>query len=461
MKAIRYGNGEARGCSRMAGLLRRLIAVAGILAALSAGTASAATVVKEVTSPGRLRAWLVEDHSVPLYAIHFAFIGGSTLEPEGKEGLANVLASMLLEGAGEDDSAAFKGRLASNGVRLSFTASRDSVIGTMEGLTKRRDEAVALLAAAVNQPRFEADALERVRARGLSDLAFADRHPKSIAVNDWYARSFAGHPYGRRAEGTPESVAGISSEDLERFRRQLFSCASLRVVAVGDLDEPSLAAILDRVFSGLPRELAMPPPRTIRPLPEAGLAVVRRNFPSTVTVFGLASVPASHPDYFATLVMSHIVGSGQFASRLLEAVRTRRGLAYAVSMAPVNDGYASLLMGEVETANDKAAETLDVIRASLARFAEEGPTEKELEDAKRYLVGSFPLGLDANARIAETLLAFRLAGHGPGYVRERQERIAAVGMEDVRRVARAILAPERMVVTVVGSPDPAPADIAR
>lgn len=437
-------------------MLRQLVVGLVALAGLLPDAARAEATVKEVTSPGGIRGWLVEDHSVPLYAIQFAFIGGSTREPNGKEGLASVLAAMLLEGAGDDDGGKFKEKLARNSVKLSFSASRDALIGTMQGLTKRRSEAVSLLSAAINEPRFDPETLSRVRAQTLADLAFADRHPRSLAINDWYARAFAGHSYARRAEGTSDSIAGIVKDDLDRFRRELFSCASLRVVAVGDLDAASLAEILDRVFSRLPRELAMAPPRSISPRADAGLSVINRDFPNATSVFGLPGVPASHPDYYATLVMSHILGSGQFGSWLLEAVRTNRGLSYSVKMSPQNDGYAALLMGEVETANDKAAEALEVIRATLGRFAAQGPTEQEVESAKRYLIGSFPLGLDSSSRIADALLAFRLAGHGPDYVREREQRLAAVTLDDVRRVARTLLAPDQLVVTVVGRPNPEP-----
>lgn len=429
-----------------AGLVVGLVA----FAASASGWAAAASTVKEVTSPAGVRAWLVEDHSVPLFAIHFAFMGGSAREPVGKEGLASLLASMLLEGAGADAAAAFKERLAASSVRMGFTASRDAIVGTVEGLTKRRAEAVALLEAVIGAPRLDDAALERIRARTLSELAFADRHPRSIALNDWYARAFAGHSYGRRAEGTPESIARITRDDLDAFRRQLFSRAALRVVAVGDIDAASLGGLLDHVFAGLPVELAMAPPRTAPLREDAGVALIERELPSAITIFGLPGVPASHPDYFAKLVMSQILGSGQFGSRLLNAVRVERGLAYSVSLAPLDNGYASLLLGEVETANDKAAAALEVIRGTLARFADEGPTEDEVARAKRYLIGSLPLGLDTSARIAETLLAARLAGHGPDYIRERQQAIAAVTRQDVARIAARLLQPDRMIVTVVG-----------
>lgn len=430
----------------VAGLLVGLVAVASYASSI----AVAASTVREVTSPAGVRAWLVEDHSVPLFAIHFAFMGGSAREPVGKEGLASLLASMLLEGAGADDAAAFKERLAASSVRMGFTASRDAIVGTVEGLTKRRGEAVALLEAVIGAPRFDDGALEHIRSRTLAELAFADRHPRSIAINDWYARAFGGHPYGRRAEGTPESIAGITRDDLVSFRRQLLSRASLRVVAVGDIDEASLGALLDRVFAGLPVELAMAPPRTAPFREDAGVAHIDRELPSAIAIFGLPGVPPSHPDYPAELVMSQVLGSGQFGSRLLDAVRVERGLAYSVSMSPLADGYASLLLGEVETANDKAAAALEVVRDTLARFAAEGPTEDEVARARRYLIGSLALGLDTSVRIAETLLAARLAGHGPDYVRERQEAIAAVTRQDVARVAARLLHPDRMIVTVVG-----------
>ncbi len=160
--------------------------------------------IQEVKSPGGIAAWLVEEHSVPLIAMRFAFEGGNAQDPDGKEGLANFLASMLDEGAGDLTAKQFQERMEEIAMRMSFDDGRDAFYGSFETLMENREKAVALLALAVNKPRFDAEAIERMRKQLLAGLAYAARDPERVAAEKWMALAFAGHPYGRPANGTPE-----------------------------------------------------------------------------------------------------------------------------------------------------------------------------------------------------------------------------------------------------------------
>lgn len=437
-----------------AGAWTRPVVGAVLLAAVSIFPGEAqAMKVQEVKSPGGISAWLVESHSVPLMAMRFAFDGGGSVQdPAGKEGVANFLATMLDEGAGNLPAKAFQERMENLAMRMSFEDGRDAFYGSFETLTEYRDEAVKLLALALAKPRFDEDAVERMRKAHLANLAYAARDPQRVASDQWMALAFAGHPYGQPMNGTPKTVAEISRADLAGFHRRVFAKDALRVVVVGDIDAATLGPLLDTVFGGLPDKA------TLSPVPEAHikapekLRVIDMNVPQSVVRFGLPAMARSDKDFMPAFVLNSILGGNAFTSRLYQEVREKRGLAYGVDTALVPMRYSSIFLGGVATKNESVAQSLDVIRTELKRIAAEGPTEKELADTKSYLTGSFALRFDTNSNIASQLLWIMVEGLGYSYIDTRNAQIEAVTIEDVRRAAKRLFGEEDLLVTVVGRP---------
>jgi zinc protease len=424
------------------------------LAALSSFPSEAhAMKVQEVKSPGGIEAWLVEAHSVPLIAMRFAFDdGGSTQDPAGKEGLANFLASMLDEGAGDLLSKPFQERMEELAMRMSFDDGRDAFYGSFETLTGNRDAAVKLLALALSKPRFDAEAVERMRKQHLAGLAYAARDPTRVASDQWMALAFAGHPYGRPANGTPKSVADISRADLAAFHKRVFAKDNLRVVVVGDIDAKSLGPMLDEVFGALPAKASLTPVAKTEVKVGEKLKVIDMNVPQSVARFGLPAMARSDQDFMPAFVLNTILGGSAFTSRLYQEVREKRGLAYGVDTSLVPMRHASLFFGGVATKNEEVAQSLDVVRAELKRIVAEGPTDKELADTKAYLTGSFALRFDSSANIANQLLWMMMEGLGHGYIEIRNAQIEAVTIDDVRRVAKRLFEGHDLLVTVVGRP---------
>src|SRR2546423_1064710 len=238
----------ASACGRAA-LFAALLAFAALLFSMNKAEAMKIQVVK---SPGGITAWLVEEHAVPLIAMRFAFEGGSVQAPLGKDGVAHFLAGMLDEGAGDLDAKTFQERMEAIAMRMSFDDARDAFYGSLETLSENRDQAVALLALALSKPRFDVDAVERVRGQLLAALAYAARDPDRVASEQWAAMAFAGHPYGRPANGTPASIQKMTRDDLMDYWSRTFAKNILRVVVVGDIDAATLAGVLDTVFGQLP-----------------------------------------------------------------------------------------------------------------------------------------------------------------------------------------------------------------
>ena len=408
--------------------------------------------IQIIKSPGGIEAWLVEEHSVPMMAMRFAFEGGSSQDPEGKEGLANFLSAMLDEGAGELKSREFQERMEEIAMRMRHEDAKDAFYGNFETLTANRDEAAKLLKLALNKPRFDADAVERIRQQLQAALVYAARNPEKVALNEWYAVAFEGHPYARRAIGTEETIAKITGEDLEAYRKRTFAKDTLKVVAVGDINAEQLGALLDEVFGDLPTTADLAAVSKTRPVTGGRQKVVEMNVPQSVAVFGLGAMERKDPDFIPAFVLNQILGGGGFASKLMEEVREKRGLAYSVYTYVYPYHHASIFSGSVATRNDAIGESLDVIRDELKQMAENGPTQTELDNAKNYLIGSYPLRFDTNSKIASQLLGLRMDDFGPEYVKNRNAMMAAVTLDDVKRVAKRLLETDDLIVTIVGKP---------
>jgi zinc protease len=438
---------------------RQAIPLALLLAVLLGSLAAAPALalnVEEITSRQGIKAWLVEEHSVPLVAIRFAFMGGSCQDPDGSEGLAAMMSDLLTEGAGELPAPAFKERLAELGTHLTTASGRDGLYGGMEALSKRFAPSVELLRIALTSPRFDADAVERIRAQRLTDLALAANNPTKLARNRWYAEAFSGHPYGRPLDGTPESIAAITPAALKTMHGKLFGKDVLKVVIVGDIDKRGAAEVLDSVFGALPDRAKAAHIARIEPREVAAPVVIDKDYPLATAVFGLPSLSGDSPDFAALQVLNHVIGSGDFDSRLMEEVRVKRGLAYSIQTSLLRDSVTSLLVGGLATKNEVMGTALGIVKDVLAETARNGPTRLQFDNAKQYLTGSFLLDFDTNAKVAGSLLTIQLLGEGRDYLVTRNQRIAAVTFDDVKRVAQQVLKPERMVITVVGKPKLSP-----
>jgi zinc protease len=427
-----------------------VLALAMVFATIAPGRALAMK-IQQIKTPGGITAWLVEERSVPLIAMRFAFEGGSAQNPVGKEGLANFLAGMLDEGAGDLNAKQFQERMEEIAMRMNYEDGRDAFYGSFETLTENRDRAVDLLTLAINKPRFDAEAVERMRAQFLASLAYAQRDPTRVALEQWMALAFAEHPYGRPPNGTPQSVAKIARSDLADFRARVFAKDTLRVAVVGDIDAKTLGVMLDRIFGDLPAKAKLVPVTRTEPKAAHRLKIVDMNVPQSVARFGFPAMARQDKDFMPAFVLNNIVGGG-FASRLYLEVREKRGLAYGVDTTIVPLKHASLFFGSVATKNEEIGQSLELIRSEFKRVATEGVTEAELADAKSYLTGSFALRFDTSANIANQLLWTMVEGLGPDYIDNRNDMINAVTLDDIKRVAKRLFDGKEPLVMVVGKP---------
>ena len=428
----------------------------GSLAALAVMFAFVTTVhavkVEKVVSPRGIEAWLVYDHSIPITAIEFTFRSGAVADPEGKTGLSSMVSTLLDEGAGDLDSQAFQDQLQRLSIRMSFSARLETFRGSFKTLNRNRDEAAELLRLAVNEPRFDAEAIERMRRQIAAGLKRRSTDPNNVASRVWRRAVFGEHPYGRPVDGTMGSIAEITAQDLRYFVANRFVRDGLIVGVVGNITAADLAPILDHVFGDLPATAMQSSPDEATTTAGGETFVVQMDIPQSVVVFGQRGVKRDSPDYYAAYVMNYILGGGGFSSRLYTEVREKRGLAYSVYSYLNPMPRAATISGGVATRNNQVAQSINVIRKEWGRMRNFGPSVREIADAKTYLNGSFPLQLSSTSSIARMLVAMQYHDLGIDYIDRRDELINVVTLADVQRVAGRILDPKQLTVVVVGKP---------
>jgi zinc protease len=416
--------------------------------------ARAAVEVQEVYSDeAGIYAWLVEEHAIPLVAMEVSFRGGAALDPAGREGLANMVSGLLDEGAATYDSLAFQTRLEDLAIRMGFAASRDRFSGSLKTLSQNAGEAFRLFGLALSKPRFDAEPVERVRQQIITGLIRQSESPRAIARRAWFKSAFPDHPYGRPVDGTQASVKAITAADLRGFARRRLAQDNMVIAVVGDITPTQLARLLDVAFGGLPEAAAPAVIAKTAPRPTPALEVIRKPVPQSTMVFGHGGLLRDDPDWYAAYVLNYILGGGGFASRLTEEVREKRGLAYSVYsyLSPLEN--AGLFLGGVATKNAQAGETIRLIEAVIARLRNQGASAQELKNAKTYLTGSYPLNFNTSGKIAAQLTAIQIHGLGLDYITRRNSYIEAVTLDQVRRVAKRLLAPDHLRWTVVGKPE--------
>ena len=435
-------------------VLRRMApALVALTAAflLSLGSLAQGMNIERVVSPGGIEAWLVRDKTVPLVSLDFAFRGGAIQDPADKAGVANMVASLLDEGAGELDAKAFHERLEEKAIQLGFSTGRDHVRGWLRTLKENRDAAFDLLRLALTAPRFDPQEVERVRGQVIARLTRETTNPSELSGKRWWSVAFPGHPYGRPVSGTLETVPRITADDLKDYTRRVFARDKLKVAVVGDIDAESTGALLDQVFGPLAAKADLAPVGAAQPAGLGRRVVVELDVPQAVVTFGGPGIARKDPDFMAAYIVNHILGGGSFSSRLYREVREKRGLAYSVYSQLVWLDHAAMLLGGTGTRAERAGETLDIIEQEIKRLAEAGPSEDELARAKSFLKGSYALGFDTSAKIAGQLVQIQLDELGIDYINRRSSLIDAVMIDDVRRVAKRLLDPG-LLVTVVGRP---------
>ncbi len=419
----------------------------------AAETPSRASTVQKVVSNGGVEAWLVEDYAVPLIALEFAFKGGATQDPIGKPGAATLLSGLLDEGAGAYDSEGFHRALDEDAIEMSFSADRDILTGRMQSLSRNSARAFALLQLAVTEARLDAESFERVMSQIAASLKREANDPDFVAGRSLRALAYPNHPYGLPVRGDLSSLPTLTRDNLIEMRAATFARDNLKIAIVGAIDAATLAGHLDDVFGRLPEKASL---NLVAPAAFSGTGtrhVDPIDVPQSTIRFGREGLARWDQDFIPAMVVNHILGGGIFSARLFREVREKRGLAYSVYSRLVTYDHAAMFDGGTSTKNERAAELMAVIEKEISSLSDFGPTEEELEKAKKYLIGSYALRFDTSTKIAGQLVNLQSEGFGVEYLDARNKLIAAVTMEDAKRASKRLFGDAKLLVTVAGNPE--------
>ena len=429
---------------------RATVALGLMLMAAGVGSAHAANIQNLDLGKNAL-VWFAEDHTLPIIAFNISMPAGSSYDPAGKGGLAQFAASMIDEGAGNLDSKAFHEALANKAIAFSARADRDYLVISVSTLKENAPEAMRLLQLALTRPRFEAEAMTRVRAQIVQSLQQEQVEPPRVASRAFMRAFFNGHAYAHPTSGEIDSISGITAGDLRGFARGHWVKAGLKVSVAGDITAPALVKLLGTTFLPVSGAHVAPQPN-VGKLGQPGMHVIPLPVPQATVLFGLPGIMRHDPDFLPGYVANYIVGGGGFSSRLTDEVRVKRGLTYGISTSLSSMNKASVMVGSVATRADAVKQTVQVVRDTLATFAKDGPTQAELDDAKTYLTGSFPLAFASNSGTAAQLGTFQRQNLDIGYVAGRNALIQAVTLADVKRVSKKLFDPVRMTIVIGGTP---------
>jgi zinc protease len=438
------------GESKFSTRVRTSLLALGLLAMVS--PVEATPKIQHWTLANGARVYFVETHELPMLQVRAVFDAGSSRDPAGKAGLANLTSALLAQGAGALDADAIASRFESLGAEFDAGIDRDMASVSLRSLSEASllEPALDLFATLLTSPSFPAASLERVRAQVLVQLRKDAESPAAVAEKAFYRALYGEHPYAHDPAGDEASLKAIRRADLVSFKQKYYVGANAWFVIVGDASARAARRIAERTIGRLPPGEAAP---ALPPVADPPAAVNEQiSFPATQThvLMGEPGTWRGDPDYFPLLVGNYTLGGGGLVSRLAEEVREKNGLSYSVYSYFYPLRVAGPFLIGLQTKNETRERALAIARNVIADFVAKGPTPQELDAAKKNISGSFPLRLDSNGKITENLAVIAFYGLPLTYLDDFIPRIKAVTAEQVRDAFRRRVHPDRMLTVTVG-----------
>ena len=392
-----------------------------------------------------------EQRALPMVSIEILIEAGSRFEPAQQAGLANLTARLLTYGTRRRSATEISETLDFIGASLTTGASRDVASVSMTLLKKDLATGLELLAEILTESTFPQAEIDRQKQAVIASIRAREEDPGAVAEARFAAALFPDSPYGRPVEGTEASVKSLKREDLQEFFANQYRPDRTIIAVVGDVAEQEIAEALKQAMKEWRKGAASgtrPPPAAVG---AAQTVRVQKDLTQSNIVVGHEGVARSNPDYYAIQVMNYILGGGGFSSRAMESIRNERGLAYSVYCyfsAEKSHGKFQFVM---QTKNETAAEAIRLAREEIRRIREAPVSEQELNDARNYLIGSFALRLDTNRKVASFLAQVEFYELGLDYPERYADLIGKVTRDDVQRVAKQFLQPEKLITVIVGN----------
>jgi zinc protease len=393
-----------------------------------------------------------EQHQLPMITVAIAFDAGSRRDPKGKEGLAELTASCLSQGTKKLTAAEFNQKVDFMGSEVGVGASRDYATASFTSLKKYEDQTLGLLAEILTQPGLRPADIERKRAEQVASIKAQEEQPGYVAEVTFTQKLYGNSPYGHPSEGYAETVEKLTAADVTGFYHEFYKTGGAVIAVAGDVSADEIKGKLEKQLAGLQGTVAAqtePAPPTVAQ--GLHLDLINRNVAQANIVLGFGGVARSDPDFYKLQVMNYILGGGGFASRLMREVRSKYGLAYSIGSGFDAAKFPGSFRAILQTKNQSANEAIKQVLQQIREMQEQPVTQDEIDSAKKYLVGSFPLKFDRLSSIAGFMLQIELYGLGLDYADRYPKLIDQVTREDVLAVAKKYLHPDAAILVVVAN----------
>ncbi len=423
-----------------------------LAALLPALPALAGLNIQHWTTPQGARVYFVENHELPMLDVSVDFEAGSARDTRETSGLASLTRHVMGLGAGTYSERDISEKMADVGASLGGRLDADRAgfqVRTLSGKAER-DQAMDLLAAILSAPRFEANILEREKARAIAGLQESETRPDFIGAKAFQAAIYGTHPYALSESGEVETLAKLGRDDLIDFHRTYYRARNMVIAVMGDISRADVEAMAARLAEDLPPGDAPPPLAAVTTAEQGQQQVLAHPATQSHLFMGLPGLLRDDADYFPLLVGNYVLGGGGFDSRLTKAIRDKKGLAYSVYsyFMPMRE-LGPFQIG-LQTRRESTDDAVASARAEVVRYLKDGPTDAELAQAKNNLVGGFPMRIDSNRKILEYLAVIGFYRLPLDWLDTYTTRVEAVSQDDILRAFRARVRPEAMSTVIVG-----------
>ncbi len=431
---------------------RSLIVVLLLLALLPSVGYSAEIAPTKITGPNGMTVLVLEQHFLPIVEIHALIKAGSAQDPPEKAGVANLVASLLDEGTTTRSSRQLAEQIDFVGGAMEARATEDYTTASARVLKKDIDLGFTLLADILMHPAFPKQEFERVRAQILGEIASDNDDPGHVAMKAFNQLVFHNHPYRWPVHGTEDTVSKITWADVQGFYAKEYLPNQTILTIVGDVTIEQATALVQTHFGAWKK--GPQPNRTVKKpaaIEKKAVQLIEKDLTQSTIVVGHGGISRTNPDFYAVTVMNHILGAGGFSSRLMDSIRDKQGLAYGITSHYDARALPGSFWVSLQTRTETTNQAISGVLAEIKAIREAPVSDQELAEAKSFLMGSFPLRLDSTAKLAQVLAQVEFFGLGFEYFTQYPKWIERVTKEDVLRVAKQYLDPQRYALVVVGN----------
>ncbi len=431
-------------------------AILVILTLFVSNPASAEPLGKRILLENGMVLLLAEKHEIPMVTVNMAIKAGSTAVPEDKPGLASITASLLMQGTKKRTANQIHQEIDFIGGSLSTGGGEDFASANLRVLKKDIRTGLDLLSDVLLNPIFDQKEIDRKVKETLAEIQRQKEEPGIVASQAFAKAVFGGHPYGRTNDDVAAYLPKLTRQDVFDFYSSRYSPDNTIIAIVGDVSEKEIVDLLNDYFKTWQRK-AQPLPAEIPPpvIEKTVVQKIDKDVAQANIDMGHIGISRENPDFYAVSVMNYILGGGGFSSRLMDNIRDNKGLAYDVHSGFSAQKEPGAFTVSIQTKNDSANDVIHETQKEIRRIQTEFVSDKELADAKAYLSGSFPLRMDTYSKIAGMLASIEIYNLGLDYPTKYPALINAVTREDIQRVAKKYLHPDKMVIVVVANQEKA------